>query len=179
MERHELWISLTSSEAFKIATIGLTTAVEKLVHPPIITSTEILELLRLVASLYPKFDRRVSITSLADLFSDHVRCFYASLRMSLQTGDGDPPLRLPTITPIFTSALKRFEMRARQKCSNHLIQESDHGRTGSIEKSNHCIDLTGKQITVGKDLAELKGASSEEPSKEMEQIRPEKAPRTN
>lgn len=45
-----MWIALTSLEPFNIATIGLSTAVEKLVHPSIVTSAEVLELFRLVES---------------------------------------------------------------------------------------------------------------------------------
>lgn len=76
------------------------------------------------------------------MLSNQVRQYYASLRMFIKTGAGDP---LPTVTQIFTSALELFETGTWQKCSDHLMQESDQGRTGSTAKSSHCIDLTRKR----------------------------------
>lgn len=46
--------------------MGLATAVDKLVNASIVTISEVLELFRIIDSLYEKFDCSVSITSLVD-----------------------------------------------------------------------------------------------------------------
>lgn len=148
--------------------------VEKRVHPSIISIVDVLELFRTVTSLYVKFDCRVSITSFIDLLSDHVRWNFESISIFLQMGVGEAPTRLPTVTPMFYSTPELFETGARKKCCNHLIQESDHGRTGSTAKSNRSIDLT-----VVKSLKENSSTIVEEPAKDAELKHPSKFPRSN
>lgn len=144
----------------------------KLVHPSIITRSKIFELFRFIVSLYTKFDFRVSINSLLNLFLDHVCRFYDSLQIFIQTGAPDPPARLPTITQIYDIMLELSCTGTWQKSSNLLNQESEHGRTGSTAKSNHCLDITKKQNTVGKALKEVNKAFEEEPLKEIGPSRP-------
>lgn len=67
-------------ESFIIVVLGLTTAGDKLDHPTIRTSAEVLEHFRHVAFLYAEYDCRQSITSLVDLFTDHITRYYATLR---------------------------------------------------------------------------------------------------
>lgn len=155
LEFQGMWVTLTSLESFTITSLGLAVAVEKVVHPSIVTSAEVLELFRHVASFYFKYDCRASKTSLVYLFKDNITRYYANLRKRIKNISGEPPPGLTPVTPIFESSLEIFKTDALQKCGHHLIQESDHVRTGSTASAKHCIDMLGNQFTCGKALKDL------------------------
>lgn len=92
--------------------------------------------------------------------------------MLIETGARDPLLCIPTTTPIFANSLYLFETEARQKYSSHLILEIYHGVAGCTAKSNHCIYLTGKQLTVVKALNKFSRSTSEDTVNYIDPTRP-------
>lgn len=70
MDRQDLWALPTTMESLGICVRGLADAVELLIHPSAMTPAEVMDLYRQLGAYYERFDCRLSVTSLAEVFTD-------------------------------------------------------------------------------------------------------------
>lgn len=79
-DRQDLWALPPTMEDFGICVLGFASAVELLVHPSTITAAEVMDLFRKIAEHYERFDCRLTIATIVDVFYDHVTTYFTRLR---------------------------------------------------------------------------------------------------
>lgn len=98
-DRQDVWALPTSMESLGICVRGLAHAIELLVHPSAITAAEVTDLFRKLPSIYDKFDCTTSVSTLAEIFKDHLASQFARLRRFALKLDSEMPPRVAVITP--------------------------------------------------------------------------------
>lgn len=124
-------------------------------------------LFRIIASLYAKYDSRVTVTSLVMLFRNQITRYFTALRQYLLGSAKSAPPRLDAKTDIFQCSLDTFETSANQKVGGKVKTGEDKGRTGSTAKYKYGIDAAGNQIFISQLIKKI--APEESSDKEEEQ----------
>lgn len=91
LDRQDVWATLNSMEEFSIATLGLAAAVEELLQPSILTSSEVMEMFKTTAVQHAKYGSPVTVTSLVVLFRNQITRYFTALRQYLTGSAKLPP----------------------------------------------------------------------------------------
>lgn len=98
-ERQDLWGYVQSLEALSIAIRGLANVSELLLHPCIITATEIMDLFRKVVNFFDRLQSRSNIECVHYIMKTHIDEHLAALRHFLHTQNATLQPRINVITP--------------------------------------------------------------------------------
>lgn len=166
-------------KALGICARGLAKAVELLIHPSAITPAEIMDLFWKLGTLYEELYCRMSVTSLAKVFKDHLSAHFARLRRYALQLDKDLPPRVSVITPKLQLTLDQLSESTRQRVSQHIVPENEKGRTGSRYKGESRVDMLGKHSALGKAIKALNDSRFAEDSASSDEELKTKRPRRN
>lgn len=142
---------------------GFVSAVELLVHRSSITAAYIMDLLRKIAECYERFDCRLTISAMIEVFYDHLNNYFTRLHHYIGT-DVELPPHVSTVTPELQMALDNMAEVARQPVARHIMPDSGRGLTVSRYTVELVQDLRGKHASIDKAMGEQSDRGIDEKS---------------
>lgn len=131
-------------EAFGICVRGFALGTEFLSYRSSVTTADIMDLFRKILENFERFDCSSAISTMIDVFSDHLTTYFTHIRRYMYGTNIKKPPSVLFITPVLQTALENITEVGRQQVARHIIPSLSRKCTGSSWTGESGQDHSGK-----------------------------------